>query len=293
MLVTRGRRVREEPRAVVTPSKVPATLVAEDMGDQPAVLERLVARRGALRGELAPLGRRPIAWLLLVARGSSDNAATYGRYVLEAAVGCPAALSANSLFTRYACRTRLDGWLVIAVSQSGETTEITEVLQVTRGLGATTLAVTNDPASSLARAASAVVDLDAGRERAVPATKTYTATLLALALALALVAEALGQAPWQPGALEAIPALVDALLDDRPAIAGGTTALCAALPRLAALGIALEDLLAAATERPARLVGREDVGQLRLGAPADLVVLDDALGLEEVVVAGQPLDLGR
>ena len=274
---------------MVTPSKVPATLVAEDMGDQPAVLERLVARRGALRGELAPLGRRPIAGVLLVARGSSDNAATYGRYVLEAAVGCPAALSANSLFTRYACRTRLDGWLVIAVSQSGETTEITEVLQVTRGLGATTLAVTNDPASSLARAASAVVDLDAGRERAVPATKTYTATLLALAL----VAEALGQAPWQPGALEAIPALVDALLDDRPAIAGGTTALCAALPRLAALGIALEDLLAAATERPARLVGREDVGQLRLGAPADLVVLDDALGLEEVVVAGQPLDLGR
>lgn len=74
-------------------------------------------------------------------------------------------------------------------------------------------------------------------------------------------------------------------------IAGGTAALWTALPRLAGLGLALEDVLAAATERPARLLGREDVGHLRLGSPADLVVLDDALGLHEVVVGGAPLDL--
>ncbi len=211
---------------MVATSKVPASSIDADMAEQPAVLEGLLSRRTALAAELAPLRRRPVAGVLLAARGSSDNAATYGRYVLEAALGRPAALSANSLFTRYGCRTSLDGWLVIAVSQSGETTEITEVLEATRPLGARAVAITNDDRSSLALAADTVVGLEAGDERAVPATKTYTATLLALAL----LAELLGEAPWRPGTLEAMPALVDALLDDRNAAAEAATLLAKGQP---------------------------------------------------------------
>lgn len=193
-------------------------LVRSDMTEQPEVLERLLQRRETLRAELRTLRTQPVAGVLLVARGSSDNAATYGRYVLEAALGRPAALSANSLFTRYGYRTRLDNWLVVAVSQSGNTPEVTEVLATTRSFGATTLALTNDARSPLAAAADTVLALEAGGERAVPATKTYTATLVALAL----LAEVTGSSPWRKGSLEALPLLVANVLssldDVRPAV---------------------------------------------------------------------------
>ncbi len=189
----------------------PGTALAQDMAEQPDALAGLLARRGEIAQALAARRRAPLAGVLLVARGSSDNAATYGRYVLEAATGRPAALSANSLFTRYGCATDLAGWLVVGISQSGATPEIAEVVARTAVLGAFTVALTNDPASPLAEAADAVVSLGAGVERAVPATKTYTTTLLALAL----LAEVLGAAPWPAGTLEGIPDAVAALLEDR------------------------------------------------------------------------------
>lgn len=189
--------------------------VDREMAEQPEVLAALLARRRSLAADLAPLAARGPAGVLLVARGSSDNAATYGRYVIEAATGRPAALSANSLFTRYGCRTDLRDWLVVAISQSGETPEITEVVARTRELGAATLAVTNDEGSGLAAASDVVLGLGAGVERAVPATKTYTATLLALAL----LAEALGTPPWPTGALDAVPAHVAEVLADEAGVA--------------------------------------------------------------------------
>lgn len=190
-------------------------MVRADMAEQPEVLDRLIHRRGELRAALAPLGGRRVEGVLLVARGSSDNAATYGRYVLEAALGRPAALSANSLFTRYGLRTRLDGWLVVAISQSGATPEVTEVVTTARSLGAITLALTNDPGSPLATVAHLLVALGAGDERAVPATKTYTATLVALAL----LAELLGDPPWPTGSLEQLPRLVEEVLDSNRDVA--------------------------------------------------------------------------
>ncbi len=109
-----------------------------------------------------------------MARGSSDNAAVYGRYLLEAATGKPISLAAPSLHTLYGVDVDYRGQLVIAVSQSGATPEIVRTLQALQEAGGRGLAVTNDPASPLARAAGQTIDLDVGVERAVPATKTVT-----------------------------------------------------------------------------------------------------------------------
>lgn len=183
--------------------------MARDMTEQPGVVERLVGRRPSLRSAFAALRNRGFAGVLLVARGSSDNAAIYGRYVLEMVLGRPVALSANSLFTRYGCRTDLTGWLVIAVSQSGSTPEVVEVVERSAQLGAKTIAVTNAEDAPLAAAAQRVVELGAGLERAVPATKTYTATLVAFAL----LAEVLGEVPWTDRDLEALPEALTGVLE--------------------------------------------------------------------------------
>ena len=146
--------------------------------------------------------------VVLAARGSSDNAAMWARYALELATGRPVVLAAPSLVTRYGARTDHRGWLVIAVSQSGGTPEITTVLEAAARTGAATLAVTNQADSPLARAAHAVLALDAGPERAVPATKTVTASFAVLAA----VAEALGPVPWDAADWSRLPGAVAAAL---------------------------------------------------------------------------------
>ncbi|MCL4422715.1 MAG: SIS domain-containing protein [Actinobacteria bacterium] len=183
-------------------------LVRADIAEQPAVLEGLLARRAEVGEALARFKDNLPPGVLLVARGSSDNAAVYGRYALEAATARPVAFAANSLWTRYRRPAALRGWLVIAISQSGATPEVVEVMQLAAESRSFTLAVTNDPDSELAASANAVLNLGAGPERAIPATKTYTATLLALAL----VAEALGNPPWTRESLDALPTVLATIL---------------------------------------------------------------------------------
>src|SRR5206468_6507163 len=127
--------------------------------------------------------------------------------------GRPVTLAAPSLVTHYGARTRFDGWLAVAVSQSGRTPEITQVLTALGEDGARTLAITNGADSPLAAAADWTLALEAGEERAVPATKTFTAQLAAMAL----VAEALGGAAedWAP----AVDAVRQTLEDDDAATA--------------------------------------------------------------------------
>jgi glutamine---fructose-6-phosphate transaminase (isomerizing) len=174
-----------------------------DMRAQPDVLR-------ALAGNGPPaLGPVPDG-IVIVARGSSDYAAIFGRYLLEAATGRPVALAAPSLQTLYGVEPRLDGWLAVGVSQSGRTPEIATVLERYRGAGARTVAVTNDPDSPLAHEADAALALGAGAEEAVPATKTFTAQLAAMAL----LAEALGEVPWGAADWERVPEAVAAVLDD-------------------------------------------------------------------------------
>jgi glucosamine--fructose-6-phosphate aminotransferase (isomerizing) len=178
-----------------------------DMRAQPEVLRALAS------GPRPNLGPRPDA-VVIVARGSSDYAAIFGRYLLEAAIGKPVALAAPSLSTIYGLEPRLDGWLAIGISQSGRTPEIGTVLDSYGRAGARTLAITNDPDSPLARSADHSLALGAGEEGAVPATKTFTAQLAALAI----VAEALGPVPWTDDDWQRVaPAVETVLADFEPA----------------------------------------------------------------------------
>jgi glucosamine--fructose-6-phosphate aminotransferase (isomerizing) len=178
-----------------------------EMGEQPAVLASLAARRREIIDSLA--GPAPTG-IVIVARGSSDHAGIFGRYLLEAATGMPVALAAPSLQTLYGVQPRVEGWLAIGVSQSGRTPEIATVLERFREAGARAVAVTNDSDSPLARGASVHISLGAGEERAIPATKTLTAQLAAMAL----MAEALGPDPFAAGDWERLPRVVGELLSD-------------------------------------------------------------------------------
>jgi glucosamine--fructose-6-phosphate aminotransferase (isomerizing) len=120
-------------------------------------------------------------WVGMAARGTSDHAATYGRYLLEAHLGLPVAMAAPSLTTIYEATIDWHDGLLIAVSQSGRSPDILAVIEAARSGGALTLAITNDATSPMALAAEHVIPCLAGEEAAVAATKTYVAELVALA----------------------------------------------------------------------------------------------------------------
>ena len=153
----------------------------DEIREQPAALERTL--RGELRGadKLRKLfaGKRP-RLILLAARGTSDNAAQFGRYLIEITTGIPTALAAPSVFTLYKARVDLRDTLLIAISQSGESTDTNAVLETGRRAGALTVGITNEPNSSLAKLAEHVFLVRAGKEKSVAATKTYTGQLLSM-----------------------------------------------------------------------------------------------------------------
>lgn len=165
------------------------SIMCSEIREQPGAVARTLDRLLPLRKELRSLarGRRSV---MFVARGSSDNAAVYGRYLLETHAGVLASLAAPSIATHYAAPLDLGDVLVVSISQSGETEEIVAMQEWARGRGAATLAVTNVVTSSLASSADVVLPTSAGPERAVPATKTYTSQLAAMAvLGTALAAD--------------------------------------------------------------------------------------------------------
>jgi glucosamine--fructose-6-phosphate aminotransferase (isomerizing) len=184
--------------------------MASEMRDQPRVLAALAERRGEIAAHARAVRPDPLHGTVLVARGSSDHAAIYGRYLLEPATGRPVALAAPSLHTLYDAPVDYGGFLVVAVSQSGRTPEIATMVERLAAAGARTLAITNTADSPLAAAADAAVALCAGTEQAVPATKTFTAQ----ALAFAIVADALGSVPWDEDDWNRLPDAVAAVLAD-------------------------------------------------------------------------------
>ncbi len=150
---------------------------------QPEALGRLLEGQRDAAREAAKLFRgRDIRYVLVASRGSSSNAARYAQYLLGRAHRVPVMFATPSLYTIYGQPPRLDGGLVIGISQSGASPDVVAVLAEARRQGRPTLALTNDPGSPLAEAAEVVLPLEAGEEHAVAATKTYTNSLGAVAL---------------------------------------------------------------------------------------------------------------
>ncbi len=169
---------------------------------------RLLAAAAAVEPIAAAIkGAQPIA-IMLAARGSSDHAALYAKYLFQARNRIPVALAAPSLFTHYAAPPRLERFCVIGISQSGASPDVSAVLEEARRQGAVTVAVTNAAGSPLAAAADFAVPLQAGAEQSVPASKTYTASLLAIAL----LSQALDPDPDFLKALQHVPDAMRAAL---------------------------------------------------------------------------------
>lgn len=187
-----------------------------EIAEQVEVAERLLERGGQaattigerLR-EVAPRG------VVIAARGSSDHAALYAKYLFGVRNHSLVSLAAPSLFTHYAQPPRLDGQGVIGISQSGESPDVIAVIEEGRRQGCITLAITNAPDSNLARAAELVLPMEAGAEHSVPASKTYTASLLALAL----ISQAMHPDPGFESALATVPQAIARTLEREDEVA--------------------------------------------------------------------------
>lgn len=151
--------------------------------EQPTRLAHLLeAGRAGVESIAAAITARQVNYVFLAARGTSDNAGRYANYLWGAQNGLPLALATPSLFTYYGQPPHLKGALVVGVSQSGKSPDIVSVIEEGRRQGCLTLAITNAPDSPLAQNADLVLDIQAGEEKAVAATKTYTAELMAVAM---------------------------------------------------------------------------------------------------------------
>jgi glucosamine--fructose-6-phosphate aminotransferase (isomerizing) len=185
-----------------------------EIAEQPAALARTISEE---RNKLTRLGQtlktRDIDLIVLVARGSSDNAALFGRYLIEVTTGIPVSLSAPSVHTIYNAKLKLDHALVVGVSQSGEGEDINRVLENARQCGAFTVGITNEPNSSMTNLVDETLLTHGGRERSVAATKTFTGQMLLFYMLAAELAHG------NPIGYEAIPDFVSKALDQKEAIA--------------------------------------------------------------------------
>lgn len=185
------------------------SFLQDEIHQQPQVLANLLDREAENAWRIAD-GLRPqaVKYVIIAARGTSDNAARYGQYLLGGYNHLPVALATPSLYSVYGQPPRLDGALVVGISQSGQSRDIVAVLEAGRQQGAPTLAITNDSASPLAALADYVLPLHAGEEHAVAATKTYTAQLAALAM----LSCALEDEPGRLETLRRVPSAVERVL---------------------------------------------------------------------------------
>jgi glutamine---fructose-6-phosphate transaminase (isomerizing) len=166
---------------VVTPRQT--SFMLREIREAPQAAARLLGHEWPrVRALGARLRRRRPVCVFMTARGSSDNAAVYGKYILETRVGVPATLAAPSVITLFGGRLRTRHTVAIGISQSGQSTDVVAFVERARARGALTVAVTNNARSRLARAAHEVILTHAGDERSVAATKTYTNQLIACAM---------------------------------------------------------------------------------------------------------------
>ncbi|MDJ0925892.1 MAG: SIS domain-containing protein [Acidimicrobiia bacterium] len=186
-----------------------------EIGEQPDVFRTALADNHETMTRVAnELGDTAFNYALIAARGTSDNAARYAKYLWAAHNRIPVALAAPSLFTSYQRPPSLGGALVVGISQSGESPDLVAVVTEGRKQGRPTLVITNEPDSPMARQADLVIDIAAGQELAVAATKSYTAQLLAVAMLSAALDPEHGQAE-----LGELPSYADEVLQQEDGIA--------------------------------------------------------------------------
>ncbi len=189
--------------------------LAQEIVEQPAVIRRVLDLERDNIAALAGFFReRNPHCIVIAARGSSDNAARYAKYLLGAVTGLPIALATPSLLTVYNQSLRLENTLVIGISQSGQSPDIVAVLAEGARKAALTVALTNDLESPLAQTAEYCINLHIDSERSIAATKTYTASLTALAM----LAAALDINHDRSRALEQIPDLLSQIIAQGDAI---------------------------------------------------------------------------
>lgn len=186
----------------------------QEIAEQPNALAQTIA---AEREKISRLGQfiksRNIDLIVLVARGSSDNAALFGRYLIEITTGIPVSLSAPSVHTIYKANLKLQNALVIGVSQSGEGEDINLVLEHSRNAGAYTVGITNEAKSSMTGLVDETLLMHGGRERSVAATKTFTGQMLLFYMLAASLADGESKPNY-----EVIPDLASLALEQQPAI---------------------------------------------------------------------------
>jgi glucosamine--fructose-6-phosphate aminotransferase (isomerizing) len=184
--------------------------MAGEIREIPArIAELITGGHGEIVATAAAVAKAGPSWATIVGRGTSDHAATYGRYLFETLLGMPTGLAAPSVTSVYHASLDWRGGLLVAVSQSGESPDVVSVVEAARTAGAVTIAVTNATASPLAAAAEWVIDCRSGAERSVAATKTYVAELVVLA---ALV-ERIRPDEGLRRALSGLPAALDRTLE--------------------------------------------------------------------------------
>src|SRR5436305_2286149 len=185
------------------------THMLDEIQEQPAALRRVLSSAlDPVREVALEAQQRDVDVVILAARGTSDHAALYAQYLFQYLNGIPVALATPSLSTLYGTSLRLGRALVIGISQSGESTDIVEVVARARETGALTVGITNHEGSKLASTAQHNLFCNAGLSRSVAATKTYTTTCAVLAMLAAFMP---GGEPLREG-IEQIPELAAAAL---------------------------------------------------------------------------------
>lgn len=154
----------------------------EEILEQPDVLRRCVeSNQKTITAITRDIKNRAVNNVVIAARGTSDHAGVYAKYIIEYALGIPVALAAPSILTIYNRKLNLENSLVIGISQSGKAADVLEVIKNANSSGAITVSVTNDQTSPLALEAGYHLYCDAGLEKSVAATKTFTSEMMLVA----------------------------------------------------------------------------------------------------------------
>lgn len=188
---------------------IETTLMRTEIASIPDVVARLLDQsRDTLRNAGSRLREKDPAFLVSIARGSSDHVATYLKYTVELTAGVPVASLGPSIASIYGAKLKLAKSAAIAISQSGKSPDIVAMAEMARTNGALTYSISNTPESPLAQASDIAIDILAGPEKSVAATKTFVASAVA---GLALIAHWTGDTALL-AALDRLPrALSDAL----------------------------------------------------------------------------------